>query len=78
MTTKIPNDEEMLAKLGSGFASLDQQRAEGLLRMKDFQSTQTTMLKKEQARLEKKYSADDPKVKKIAKRLLYNQGLRPV
>ena len=77
MTTKIPNDEEMLAKLGSGFASLDQQRAEGLLRMKDFQSTQTTMLKKEQARLEKKYGSDNPRVTKIAERLIYNQGLRP-
>ena len=77
MTTKIPNDEEMLAKLGSGFAILDEQRADGLLRMKDFQATQTKMLEKEQARLEKKYSADHPKVRTIAERLLYNQGLRP-
>lgn len=77
MTTKVPNDEEMLAKLDSGFASLDEQRANGLVRMKDFQTTQTTMLEKEQVRLEKKYSADHPKVKKIAERLIYNQGLRP-
>ena len=77
MTTKIPNDEEMLAKLDSGFASLDEQRANGLLRMRDFQATQTNMLEKEQARLEKKYSADHPRVMKIAERLSYNEGLRP-
>ncbi len=77
MITKLPNDEEMLSKLESGFASLDEQRAKGLLRMSDFQVTQTKMLEKEQVRLEKKYSADHPKVRKIAERLIYNQGLRP-
>jgi len=65
MITKLPNDEEMLSKLESGFASLDEQRAKGLLRMSDFQVTQTKMLEKEQLRLEKKYSADHPKVRKI-------------
>ena len=77
MITNVPNDEDMLAKLDSGFASLDEQRANGLLRMKDFQATQTTMLEKEQLRLEKKYSADHPRVRKIAERLSYSQGLRP-
>ena len=75
MTTILPNNDEMLAKLGSGFASLDGQRGDGLLKLKDFQATQTIMLEKEQARLEKKYFADHPKVKKIAERLIYNQGL---
>ena len=39
MISKVPSNEEMLAKLDSGFVSLDDQRANGLLRMRDFQAT---------------------------------------
>lgn len=76
MITKVPSDEEILAKLESGFVGLDQQRADGLVRISDFQATQTKMLEREQARLEKKYTADHPRVRKIAERLSFNQGLR--
>lgn len=76
MITKVPSNEEILAKLESGFTGLDEQRADGLLSMRNFQNTQTKMLEKEQVRLEKKYSADHPRVRKIVERLNYNQGLR--
>lgn len=76
MITKVPSNEEILAKLESGFAGLDEQRADGLLRMRNIQDTQTKMLEKEQVRLEKKYSVDHPRVRKIVERLNYNQGLR--
>lgn len=76
MAKKAPNNEQLLEKLDSGFASLDEQRAIGLYRMNDAQALQATMLKKEQARLMKKYSADHPKVMQIAERLSYKQGLQ--
>ena len=75
MTTTIPNDEEMLTKLDSGFNALDTLRTNGLIRLKEINATQTTMLEKERARLGTKYTDKHPRVRKITERLSYNQGL---
>lgn len=75
MDRKLPEEQDRFNKLDSTFATLDQQRAQGLERLKTMQSLQNTALEKEQKRLSAKYGVDHPRVQKIASRLTYNQGM---
>ena len=70
------HEEEILKKLDDTFAGLDQQRANGLEDLKTLQTVKDDAAQREKLRLTNKYGADHPRVKKIADRLNYNQGLK--
>ncbi len=67
-----PGDEQVLHRLDTSFTSLDNERAERLKRTQLLQTNKDNALKREQARLQKKYGADHPRVLKINNRLAYN------
>jgi hypothetical protein len=69
-----PSNEEVIGKIDETFDTLDTERSEGLKRIKLIQNIQSSTLVKEKARLEQKYGADHPRVKKIVNRLAYNKG----
>jgi hypothetical protein len=77
MATQRPGDEQILQRLDSSISGLDDQRTENLKRTQLLQTNKDKALKKEQARLQKKYGPDHPRVAKITNRLDYNQAALP-
>jgi hypothetical protein len=77
MATQRPGDEQIRQRLDSSITGLDDQRTENLKRTQLLQTNKDKALKKEQARLGKKYGADHPRVAKITNRLDYNQAALP-
>lgn len=77
MATQRPGDEQIRQRLDSSITGLDDQRTENLKRTQLLQTNKDNALKKEQARLQKKYGSDHPRVAKITNRLDYNQAALP-
>jgi protocatechuate 3,4-dioxygenase beta subunit len=75
MSKNLPNEIDIFGKIDSAFKSLDDQRAEGLKKLKNLQIIKDESLEIERQRLEKKYGADHPRVKKIASRITYTKGI---
>jgi hypothetical protein len=75
VSEKLPNDKDIFKKIDTAFESLDEQRAEDLKKLKRLQLIKKDTLEKERQRMESKYGADHPRVKKIASRITYNQGM---
>ena len=77
MATQRPGNEQIRQRLDSSITGLDDHRTENLKRTQLLQTNKDNALKKEQARLQKKYGADHPRVAKIINRLEYNQAALP-
>jgi hypothetical protein len=77
MATQQPGDKQIRQMLDSSITGLDAHRTEGLQQNLLLQTNKDRALKKEQARLQKKYGADHPRVAKISNRLAYNQAAVP-
>lgn len=77
MATRQPGDKQILQRLDSSITSLDEQRTENLKRTQLLQDNKNKALKKEQARLSKKYGENHPRVAKINTRLEYNKAAKP-
>lgn len=75
MNNELPSEKEILKKLDDALTGLDQQRANGLDSLKTLQAVRDDGAQREKIRLANKYGADHPRVKKVADRLAYNQGL---
>lgn len=73
MEQKRPGNDEIEKLLDASISGLDSQRYEGLLELKAIQKTKNKLLEKERARLEMKYGAVHPRLKKINDRLEYNK-----
>ncbi len=71
-TLKITK-KELLQTLDDSFNNVETVRHKGLEDMAAVQTIKNRTLEKEKIKLEKKYGADHPRVKKIADRLEYNQ-----
>ena len=74
MVIKKPTDKEIFEKLDFAFDGLDNERANGLQRLKAFHLIKNDGAVREKKRLTKKYGADHPRVKKVADRLAYNRA----
>lgn len=75
MESKRPGNDEIVKLLDSSIRGLDTQRYEGLLELKSIQKTKNKVLEKEKMRLEEKYGAGHPRIKKLADRIEYNIGV---
>jgi hypothetical protein len=75
MEKKQFTEEEILGKIDASFDKVENLRREGLERIKLFHSVKNKALKKEKERLSAKLGADHLRVKRVAARLQYNQGL---
>jgi hypothetical protein len=74
MARQRPGNEQITQRLDSSVTGLDAQRIESLKRTQLLQNNKDHALKREQARLQKKYGAEHPRVAKIKNRLEYNQS----
>jgi len=74
---RLPGDEQILQRLDSSFADLEDQRSGNLKRTQLLQTNKDNALKREQTRLQKKYGAGHPRVTKINTRLDYNKAAIP-
>jgi hypothetical protein len=72
-----PGDEQILQRLDSSFTDLENQRSDNLKRTQLLQTNKDNLLKKEQARLQKKYGLDHPRVNKINARIDFNKAAMP-
>jgi hypothetical protein len=75
MTQQRFTKEEIIEKINDSFDSVENFRSEGLERVKLFHAVKNKALEKEKKRLSAKLGADHPRVKRVAARLQYNQGL---
>lgn len=77
MATQQPGDKQILQRLDSSITRLEEQRTENLKRTQLLQTNKDKALKKEQARLLKKYGKNHPRVAKTNRRLEYNKTALP-
>lgn len=77
MPSQQPGDEQIQQLLNSSFTGLDDKRTENLKRTHMMQINKDSAIKKEQARLLKKYGAGHPRVAKIINRIDYNRAALP-
>jgi len=77
MAPQQPGDEQILQRLDSSISGLDDHRSENLKRTQLLQTNKDKTLKREQARLQKKYGPAHPRVAKISNRLDYNRAVLP-
>jgi len=75
MERKQITEEEIIGRIDTSFDSVEKLRSEGLERIKLFHSIKSLALEKEHKRLSEKLGVDNPRVKKMAARMQYNQGL---
>lgn len=75
MTQQRFTKKEIIEKINDSFDSVENLRSEGLERVKSFHAVKNKALEKEKKRLSAKLGADHPRVKRVAARLQYNQGL---
>jgi hypothetical protein len=75
MKRKQITEEEVIDKIDTSFDSMEKLRSEGLERIKLLHSIKNKALEKEQERLSTKLGAEHPRVKKMATRMQYSQGL---
>lgn len=75
MERKQITGEEIIGEIDVSFDSVEKLRGEGLERIKLFHSVKNMALEKEHKRLSEKFGPEHPRVKKMATRIKYNQGL---
>ena len=77
MATRQPGDKQILQRLDGSITRLEEQRTENLKRIQLLQTNEDKALKKELARLQKKYGKNHPRVAKTTHRLAYNKAALP-
>jgi len=75
MTQQRLTKKEIIEKINDSFDSIENLRSGGLERIKLFHAVKNKALEKEKKRLSAKLGSDHPRVKRVAARLQYNQGL---
>lgn len=75
MTQQRLTKKEIIEKINDSFDSIENLRSGGLERIKLFHAVKNKALEKEKKRLSDKLGADHPRVKRVAARLQYNQGM---
>lgn len=69
-------EEERLTQIENAADCLDQERLQGLDRLKTLQTIKSISLEREQKRLTQKYGTNHPRTQKVMRQLTYNQGLQ--
>jgi len=75
LNKKLFAEEEIIGRIDASFDQMENLRREGLERVKLINAVKNKALEKEKKRLSAKLGADHPRVKRVAARLKYNQGL---